>query len=235
MTEECFVIMPIADMDGYPAGHFKHVYEQLICPAVRNAGYSPIRADDVKAPNLIHVDVISRIINSPMCVCDLSGKNANVMFELGIRQAFDLPAILIKDEKTNRVFDINGFRDIEYTETMHISNIKDKIKEIELAIKSVNENKKDDVFSLVRLLAIGKAASIPETNVSGNKAMFQMLQTQINSVQEGLNDLTDAIKSRNNKISKITDPRINEYSSVISDELISKLSKMYALKTTNAK
>ena len=33
-NKECFVIMPISDVDGYPAGHFNEVYTELIKPAV---------------------------------------------------------------------------------------------------------------------------------------------------------------------------------------------------------
>jgi len=38
--------------------------------------------------NDIHIDILDRIINAPDGDCDLSGLNPNVMFELGIRQAF---------------------------------------------------------------------------------------------------------------------------------------------------
>jgi len=44
--------MPISDPEGYDKGHFKRVYEDLIKPACRSAGYDPIRADDVLETNL---------------------------------------------------------------------------------------------------------------------------------------------------------------------------------------
>ncbi len=41
--------MPIADTDGYSKGHSKHVYDSVVSPAFEMAGYTAVRADDVKA------------------------------------------------------------------------------------------------------------------------------------------------------------------------------------------
>ena len=41
----CFAIMPIADPEGYLAGHFRHVYEDIIVPACELAMVNPTRAD----------------------------------------------------------------------------------------------------------------------------------------------------------------------------------------------
>jgi hypothetical protein len=58
---------------------------------------------------VIHLDVIKRLVHSPLVLCDLSARNPNVMFELGIRQAFDKPVVLVQDEKTPQIFDIAPF------------------------------------------------------------------------------------------------------------------------------
>src|SRR5579863_7584297 len=113
MEKSCFIIMPISDVEPYPVGHFKRVYEFIIKPAVINAGFKPIRADDVLNTNYIALDVIRRIIGCDMAICDLSSRNPSVFYELGIRQAFDLPVTLIRDSITKRAFDIQGFRDAE--------------------------------------------------------------------------------------------------------------------------
>jgi hypothetical protein len=68
---ECFVIMPIADPDGYDKGHFTKVYEDIFKPACEVSGYRPVRADEVKQTNLIHLDILQKLIESPMAICDL--------------------------------------------------------------------------------------------------------------------------------------------------------------------
>ena len=44
-----------------------------------NAGFTPIRADDVINTNYIAIDVIKKIIESEMVLCDLSSQNPNVL------------------------------------------------------------------------------------------------------------------------------------------------------------
>jgi len=100
----CFVIMPISDNEKYSPGHFGRVYEHIIKPACEIAGFRPIRADEVKQTNLIALDIVKQIIDADMAICDLSSQNPNVLYEVGIRQAFNLPVTFIKDIITKRVF-----------------------------------------------------------------------------------------------------------------------------------
>ena len=69
--KECFVIMPIADPDGYERGHFKRVYEDIFRSACKAAGFEAVRADDITQANLIHEDILNRLLKSPMAICDL--------------------------------------------------------------------------------------------------------------------------------------------------------------------
>lgn len=114
-TKSCFVIMPISDPEGYEPGHFRTIYTNLIQEACKRANYEPIRADDVLQANLIAQDLIERLLVSDMVVCDLSARNANVMYELGIRHAAQKPAVLIKDNQTGPIFDIQGIRTYTYS------------------------------------------------------------------------------------------------------------------------
>ncbi len=50
----------------------------------------------------------------PIVVCDISARNANVMFELGMRLAFDKPTVIIKDERTPYSFDISSIEHLDY-------------------------------------------------------------------------------------------------------------------------
>lgn len=116
----CFVIMPIADVLGYDQGHFRRVYDYIIVPACTKAGFVPTLASDVKSSNLIIADILKRILDADMIVCDLSSRNPNVLYELGIRQAFDLPVALLKDDETKETFDIQGIRYVEYDKQLRI-------------------------------------------------------------------------------------------------------------------
>lgn len=165
MKKKCFVIMPISDLEGYASGHFGRVYEHIIKPACDLAELEPVRADDIMTTNYIALDIIKHIINSEMAICDLSGRNPNVLYELGIRQAFNLPVTLIKDQRTNRIFDIQGFRDVEYDESLRIDNVQETIETLAEILKNTYENT-HEINSLVSLLGIEPAKVTSKTKIS---------------------------------------------------------------------
>lgn len=160
--KKCFVIMPISDAEGYDKGHFTRVYEHLIKPAVIEAGFEPVRADDTSKANFIVVDILKQILECEMAICDLSSRNPNVFYELGIRQAFNLKTVLIKDNKTIMPFDIAGIRTLSYSENLRIDEVKKAIPEMAKCIKETYNADNKEVNSLLQLLAIDRPAVLPE-------------------------------------------------------------------------
>jgi hypothetical protein len=158
--------MPISDSDSYSIGHFKRVYEYIIKPACLKAEFEPIRADDILNTNYIAIDVIKRIISSEMAICDLSSRNPNVFYELGIRQAFNLPVTLIRDTSTERVFDIQGFRDIEYDQNLRIDNVEQVIGALSETITNTYNSKGKEINSLISLLGIHPAQVTTNIEIS---------------------------------------------------------------------
>lgn len=184
--KDCFVIMPISDPEGYTKGHFLEVYSELIRPAVENAGFKCTRADDVISSNLIHLDVVTRVVNADLCICDLSTRNPNVLFEYGIRQAFDRPTVLIKDNITERIFDVSNFRDIEYDHTLRIKNILSARNAITAAINATVNGNSDDgqVFSLVKLMGLTQAARLPAEGLDKETAQYQIIGKRLEALQD---------------------------------------------------
>lgn len=155
--KECFIIMPISNNENYAEGHFNRVYNHLIIPACELAGFKALRADDIINTNYIAIDIIKRIIESDMAICDLSSQNPNVLYELGIRQAFNKPVTLIKDSNTKRIFDIQGFRDFEYDENLRIDNIENAVENLAELIQNTYNSQGEEINSLVSLLSLTPA------------------------------------------------------------------------------
>jgi len=178
--------MPISDVDGYPKGHFGHVYENIIFPSCEMAGYRAVRADEVKATNLIHLDILKNLIDAPIAICDLSSRNPNVLFELGVRQAFDKPVVLIQEAGTPKIFDIAPLRYLEYSKEMKYHEVLHIQKELKDAIEATvaAEGDKGNVNSIVKLLALSNPAKIPD--LKGNKEEFAygMLQAEMREVRK---------------------------------------------------
>jgi hypothetical protein len=162
-SKTCFVIMPISDVDGYDEGHFTRVYEYIIKPACKNAGFEPIRADDTSKANVIIVDILQKILKADMAICDISSRNANVFYELGFRQAFNKKTVLIRDNKTDMPFDISSIRTLSYNANLRIDEVNNSVSEITKALQETESAKEEELNSLLNLLSIEKAA-LPSTH-----------------------------------------------------------------------
>jgi len=180
--------MPISDQDGYDKGHFARVYQHIIKPACELAGFQPIRADDEVKTNYIVIDIIKKILESDIVICDLSAKNPNVLYELGIRQSFNKKSVLIKDLKTNRIFDIQGLRTIDYDQNLRIDEVQKVVNVIAKTIKETYEQSEDEVNSLIQLLSI-KPAELKSFEISQESTL----------IMDALNDISNRLYSIESK------------------------------------
>jgi tetratricopeptide (TPR) repeat protein len=89
MRPLCFILMPFGQkpvIDGRIVD-FDAVYEELIKPAVMDAGLEPLRADEEITGGVIHKAMFERLVLCEYAVADLTSANANVFYELGIRHS----------------------------------------------------------------------------------------------------------------------------------------------------
>lgn len=159
--KKCFIIMPISDPDDYKRGHFNRVYDYLIKPACEVAGFEPVRADETSKSNMIIIDILKKVVNYDIAICDISSRNPNVFYELGFRQAFNKKTVLIKDEKTNMPFDISSIRTLPYDENLRVDEVKKSVLNLSRCIKETYDNEENDANSLIQLLSI-ETAVLPE-------------------------------------------------------------------------
>ena len=184
----CFVLKPIADSAGYEIGHFGRVYEHVLKPAILAAGYEPVRADDTVKTDYIVVGIIQKIVDSAMVLCDFSARNPNVMYELGIRHAFNKPVVLVKDRKTEKIFDIQGLRYGEYDENLRVDTVGKDIAKITAAIIETAAGGAEGMNSIVQLAGI-KTAEVPATQtISADTKLIlnavDMLHTRLQVLEQ---------------------------------------------------
>jgi hypothetical protein len=102
--DSCFVVMPFAEPIG---GYYKTVYE----PAIVKAGLRPVRADDeIFATGKIVDQVWSGIAAAKVLVAELTGRNPNVFYELGLAHALEKPVVLVSSNQEDVPFDLQQIR-----------------------------------------------------------------------------------------------------------------------------
>jgi hypothetical protein len=107
-TDTCFVMMPFADPIG---GYYTSIYE----PAIKKAGLTPVRADtDIFATGKIIDQIWSGLRRAKVLVAELTGRNPNVLYELGLAHALHKPVVLISSNESDVPFDVRHVRVIYY-------------------------------------------------------------------------------------------------------------------------
>ncbi len=105
----CFTLMPFSDPYNF---YYKTIYK----PVIEEAGYKALRVDDITAPNVIIKDILNSIEHAHFILCDMSGQNPNVFYELGYAHAHQKDVILISHKKEDIPFDLRHIRAILYDE-----------------------------------------------------------------------------------------------------------------------
>lgn len=119
---KCGIIMPISSIDGCNAGHWKDVLN-IIKDSVSSAGFTSKMVSEKEDASVIQATIVQSIYYSDIVVCDVSAKNPNVMFELGLRLAFDKPTVIIKDDKTDYSFDTSPLEHLTYPRDLRFPSI----------------------------------------------------------------------------------------------------------------
>jgi hypothetical protein len=116
-SKTCFVIAPIGDADSAARKRSDLVFRHLIEPAARECGYQALRADQIPEPGIITTQVIQHVVEDPLVIADLTGRNPNVFYELAVRHAFKKPIVQIIQRGEPLPFDIAAIRTISVDHT----------------------------------------------------------------------------------------------------------------------
>lgn len=91
----CFIVSPIGRPSSTARKHADRVLTEIIEPALSSTGIVPKRADNhvCEPGGSIPKSIVRALHESPLCIAILTNLNPNVMFEVGVRHAWDLPML----------------------------------------------------------------------------------------------------------------------------------------------
>lgn len=120
--DSVFVIMPFSQQWS------DDIWQQVLKPAVQEMGMTAIRADDLYGQNIME-DVWQSILKAAIVICDTTGRNPNVFYELGIAHTLGKKVLLLTQNIDDIPFDLRALRHIEYQVTISGGNqLKETVK-----------------------------------------------------------------------------------------------------------
>lgn len=105
--DTCFVMMPFGDW-------FNTYYQEIYIPAIREAGFEPLRGDELFSTGSVVEQIWEQLTKATVLLADLTGKNANVFYELGLAHAARKPVVFTAANIDDVPFDLRHLRVIIY-------------------------------------------------------------------------------------------------------------------------
>ena len=135
MTERiCFIVTAIGESGTETRDRADEVFSYLIAPVCEELGYKPVRVDQVDAVDNINETIINYLKTAPMVVADMTGHNPNAFYELGFRQALELPLVPIIQAGNRLPFDVISQRTVFYN--LSVGKIEQSKKDLKAKMKS---------------------------------------------------------------------------------------------------
>jgi len=142
----CGLVMPISSMNEYSSEHWADV-QGIITDVANEAGFNTRIVSDADDSGIIQARIVQNLYSNDIVICDVSGKNANVMFELGMRLAFDKATIVIKDDQTNYSFDTSVIEHLTYPRDLRFNKVITFKKALANKIHATYKASKEDDYS----------------------------------------------------------------------------------------
>ena len=186
----CGIVMPISATEGYPLEHWPDVLAILKAVAT-HSGFTPLLVSDANDVGIIQKRIIQNLYSNEIVICDVSSKNPNVMFELGVRLAFDKPTIIIKDDQTDYSFDTAPIEHLTYPKDLRYSKILKFQSDLKGKLLGTSKRFSDDPNASTFLKAFGSfhVATLETKEVSTDQLVLdeiRELRTDVSVIQRFL-------------------------------------------------
>lgn len=172
----CGVVMPISTIGDCNETHWAEVLS-IITEAIEPAGFKANMVSGADEVTIIQKTIVQNLYDNPIVIVDVSERNPNVMFELGMRLAFDKPTIIIKDDRTSYVFDTGIIEHIEYPRDLRFSKIVEFKRKLADKVLATHQKQlaDPDYSTFLRHFGQFKIASIDQKEVSGQDYIIAKL------------------------------------------------------------
>ncbi len=112
IPKKCFVAMP------FSSSELNDIYEYFVKPSLESGcDLHCERGDDVFGSNVIMEDIRYAIASCRVVIADLTGRNPNVFYEVGIAHTLDKEVLLLSQSMEDVPFDLRHRRVLVYENT----------------------------------------------------------------------------------------------------------------------
>lgn len=182
----CFYVTPIGAKTSDDYKKLEGLTNNVLDPVLEDFNLKLEVAHTIDNNGSITDQIIERLVNSELVIVNLTGLNANVMYELAVRHSYGKPCVVICEESTKLPFDILAERTIFFEDS--IKGTGELISELKKKIKTALEDEADNPVT----------RAVDKANIMNNKTTetepLRLILSEINSIGERI----DRIENESN-------------------------------------
>ncbi len=180
-----FIACPIGSEDSPERARSDKLLKFVIHPVVEEllggkAEEVVVRADKRGEPGRLTMQVLRELSECDVVIADVTGTNANVMYEVGIRQALMRPFVLMCQKGQNLPFDLNDLRTVFYKLDLdHFEQAQSELKQHLQKALSGSISPVDQA-----LFSAAKSSEQPQPDSQSGESLLAVMQVCENILHE---------------------------------------------------
>lgn len=171
LENSCFVVMPFNTL-------YQIEYENIIKPTLEELNIICVRGDEIYSKQRIMDDIWESIKSCRFVIAELTGKNPNVLYEIGLAHALGKPVIILTRNSDDVPFDLKDLRYLFYdiNDPFWGDNLKKGLKNLIIKVLESSEIDKylagitpipSSLFPKIKKQITGKKEDVKINNISG--------------------------------------------------------------------
>lgn len=113
MGDYVFFVSQVGAKDSPERYRADEVHDGIVAPVAKKFGMSVHRADRDPTPGQVTTQIVRALVEARIVVADLTGRNPNVYYELGVAHAFQQPVAVLVDKVSSLSFDTQNEKVVE--------------------------------------------------------------------------------------------------------------------------
>lgn len=220
--KRCFIVTPIGGDSTEIRRKTDGLLDAVISPVLDEHGYDCVVSHREYASGSISREIVKHLLEDELVIANLTGLNPNVMYELAIRHAKQLPVIQIAESGTKLPFDVQDQRTLSYTDDMAgVEKLKDDLRH---AVSKSEESEAVSNLIVTVLNEIKMEMILESNNFSGGHEISDVLKIFTSEIASLRNTIDKNIKRDNFRTRRNTlclrgpENRINDFLNVFNSE-----------------
>ncbi|MBI2860111.1 MAG: hypothetical protein HYX91_01225 [Chloroflexi bacterium] len=157
--KKCFVIMPISSTASCSEDEWAEIFKHMIKPAVTGSGVGFVCERTKPRTGSFIKDILEQLNKADVVIADLTDRNPNVCYELGIRHTLKNRTIIIAQDIAHVPSDLRSYWVVEYKKDLTgADDFKKKVRSILREMQKYPDKSDSPVADFLRLKNIDISA-----------------------------------------------------------------------------